>query len=165
MVGADVARVQGVWRRLVLAVAGAIAVAFAPAALAASPEEDLVDAYAPVVRVQTQEEPCAEGEPYHPLDVDVLFGNVEVAFRGPWDTVNLVKVAPVGPAPTMITSASITGHSPRSLSSTTAHASRDSHFRRFWLRPVTGLAVEVPEAIRPYASLCCGSVPSRSTLW
>src|SRR5207249_6484654 len=56
----------------------------------------------------------------------------------------------------MITSASITGRSPRSLSSTTAHASRDSHFRRFWLRPVTGLAVEVPEAIRPYVSLCCG---------
>ncbi|MDH5282229.1 MAG: hypothetical protein OEW52_14000, partial [Thermoleophilia bacterium] len=83
------------WRRLRLAAAAAaIAALLAPAALAATPEEDLAQTYAPVVRVQTQAEPCAEGEPYLPLDVDVLFANVEVAFRGPWDTVNLVKVAP-----------------------------------------------------------------------
>jgi hypothetical protein len=65
----------------------------APAALA-GPEAELAKKYAPIVRVQTQAEPCVAGEPYLPLDVDVLFGNVEVAFRGPWDTVNLVKVAP-----------------------------------------------------------------------
>ena len=81
-------------RLLLLAAACALVAVLAPAALAATPEEELAQTYAPVVRVQTQAEPCAAGEPYYPLDVDVLFGNVEVAFRGPWDTVNLVKVAP-----------------------------------------------------------------------
>ena len=57
----------------------------------------------------------------------------------------------------MITSASVTGHSPRSLSSrpratrtsSTTHAFRDSHFRCFWLRPAImrhdlGLAASPP---------------------
>jgi hypothetical protein len=75
-------------RQLLLAAAAAAAIAaLAPVALAAGPDEELAQAYAPIVRVQTQSEPCAKGEPYVPLDVNVLFGNVEVAFRGPWDTV------------------------------------------------------------------------------
>jgi len=62
--------------------------------------------------------------------------------RTPAGQSSQASIRPVGPAPTMIASASITGHSPRSLSSTTAHVSRDSHFRRFRLRPATGVAVE-----------------------
>src|SRR5205823_14230127 len=52
------------------------------------------------------------------------------------------SIRPVGPAPTMITSASIPGRPPRSLSSrprathtsSTTDASHDSHFRGFWGR-------------------------------
>jgi hypothetical protein len=54
----------------------------------------LASRYAPVVRLSEQEEPCGAGEAFEPIDVDALFGNDEVAFRGPWGGANLVKVAP-----------------------------------------------------------------------
>ena len=37
---------------------------------------------------------CEDGDPYVPIDVNVLFGNDEVVLRGPWDRVNVVKIAP-----------------------------------------------------------------------
>ncbi|WP_141711692.1 Vps62-related protein [Jiangella alba] len=59
------------------------------------PEEDeLVQRYAPVVRVREQLEPCGDGEPYLPVDVDVLMDNDGVALRGPWTTNDLVGIAP-----------------------------------------------------------------------
>jgi Vacuolar protein sorting-associated protein 62 len=68
------------------------------AALAAgamgTPEEQLAERYAPVLRLQAQAEPCGHGEPFEPIDVRRLFGNEEVALRGPWDGANLVAVAP-----------------------------------------------------------------------
>ncbi|WP_116951116.1 Vps62-related protein [Jiangella endophytica] len=57
-------------------------------------EEELVQRYAPVVRVREQLEPCGNGEPYPPTDVDVLMDNDGVALRGPWTTNDLVEIAP-----------------------------------------------------------------------
>jgi hypothetical protein len=56
--------------------------------------QQLAARYAPVVRLSEQEEPCSSGEAFEPIDVDSIFGNDEVAFRGPWSGANLVKVAP-----------------------------------------------------------------------
>ncbi len=63
--------------------------------LAAGPESELAERYAPVIRLVEQTEECGHGEPYQPTDVEVVFGNEEVALRGPWDSTNLVRVAPV----------------------------------------------------------------------
>lgn len=66
-----------------------------PAASAADPAEvELAERYAPVVRLVEQAEPCGDGEPYEPIDVELVLGDDEVAFRGPWDQVNLVSIAP-----------------------------------------------------------------------
>jgi hypothetical protein len=56
--------------------------------------QQLATRYAPVVRLSEQEEPCSSGEAFEPIDVDAIFGDDEVAFRGPWSGSNLVKVAP-----------------------------------------------------------------------
>jgi hypothetical protein len=56
--------------------------------------EQLAKRYAPVVRLSEQAEPCGNGEPYMPSEVDALMGNSGVAFRGPWRKTDLVKVAP-----------------------------------------------------------------------
>jgi hypothetical protein len=71
-----------------------LALALAGRADAATPEARLAQKYAPVVRVVTDVYGCERGEPYLPTDVNVLFGNEEVVLRGPWDRVNVVKVAP-----------------------------------------------------------------------
>ncbi|MFI5053524.1 MAG: hypothetical protein ACHQDE_04115 [Acidimicrobiia bacterium] len=63
-------------------------------AAAATPEAQLAQRYAPVVRLVTSVYGCEDGDPYVPTDVNVLFGNDEVVLRGPWDRVNVVKVAP-----------------------------------------------------------------------
>ncbi len=64
------------------------------AALAAAPvasadltdEQALAERFAPVVRLVEQEEECGPGEPYDPLDVDLLLDNEPtVALRGPWN--------------------------------------------------------------------------------
>jgi hypothetical protein len=60
----------------------------------AGPEEDLAARYAPVVRLVAQTEECGPGEPYIPTDVNVLFNEPTVAFRGPWNRTDLVKIGP-----------------------------------------------------------------------
>ncbi len=81
-------------------VASALAVA---AALLVSPvasadladEQALAERFAPVVRLVEQEEECGPGEPYDPLDVQLLFDDEPtVALRGPWNPADLVKIGP-----------------------------------------------------------------------
>jgi hypothetical protein len=72
-----------------------VAAAFlASAAAAATPEEELAERYAPVVRLVEQVEECGHGEPYEPIDVTAVLENEDVALRGPWDRTNVVKVGP-----------------------------------------------------------------------
>lgn len=46
-------------------------------------ELQLAEAYAPVVALRAQREPCGEGEPFVPIDVDALWGRDEIVLRGP----------------------------------------------------------------------------------
>jgi hypothetical protein len=83
----------------ILAIAVVLVVAVAPGAVAASvasaADVELADRYAPVLRLKEQPEPCGDGEPYAPVDVDWLLGNPEVGLRGPWQRGgNLVGTAP-----------------------------------------------------------------------
>jgi hypothetical protein len=64
------------------------------AGAAEGPLRALATRYAPVVRLSEQEEPCASGEAFEPVDVEALFGNDGVALRGPWSGANLVEVGP-----------------------------------------------------------------------
>ena len=84
--------------RLVLLLAGAgtlAALVLAPASRAElSDQSALAARFAPVVRLVAQTEACGPGEPYRPLDVDLLFGEPTVALRGPWRPPDLVKIAP-----------------------------------------------------------------------
>ena len=57
-------------------------------------EQALAERFAPVVRLVEQEEECGPGEPYLPLDVDVVLDERTVALRGPWNAADLVKIAP-----------------------------------------------------------------------
>ena len=59
-------------------------------------EVSLARRYAPVVRLQERpgDGACDEGEPYEPIDVNVILGNDEVLLRGPWDRTNMVAIAP-----------------------------------------------------------------------
>src|SRR5262245_56212718 len=57
-------------------------------------EQALSERFAPVVRLVAQDEECGPGEPYEPIDVDLLFGENTVGLRGPWNTTDLVKIAP-----------------------------------------------------------------------
>jgi hypothetical protein len=59
-------------------------------------EQALAERYAPVVRLVEQEKKCGHGEPYEPTNVDDLFGRPTVAFRGPWNSTDLVKIGPAG---------------------------------------------------------------------
>jgi Vacuolar protein sorting-associated protein 62 len=77
--------------------AGAIVPGGRASAGAAEPdaaEVELAERYAPVVRLVEQPEVCGGGEPFEPIDVDLVLGNSEVVLRGPWDTTNVVTVAP-----------------------------------------------------------------------
>ena len=67
-----------------------------PAATTASVDDEqaLAEKFAPVVRLVVQTEDCGPGEPFVPTDVDTLLGNDTVALRGPWDTDDLVTIAP-----------------------------------------------------------------------
>ena len=76
-------------------VAAVVTLAAAPVASADLADETaLAEKYAPVVRLVEQKEECGPGEPYEPIDVDVLFDEPTVALRGPWNAVDLVKIAP-----------------------------------------------------------------------
>jgi hypothetical protein len=79
------------------AIAVALAVGFPTVAGAdLADERALADRYAPVVRLVEQLEECAgPGEPYDPLDVELLLANEPtVALRGPWNRTDLVKIGP-----------------------------------------------------------------------
>jgi hypothetical protein len=66
-----------------------------PIASAAVADEDaLAQRYAPVVRLVEQLEECGPGEPYDPMDVDVLFDEPTVALRGPWSRFDLIEIGP-----------------------------------------------------------------------
>jgi hypothetical protein len=54
----------------------------------------LAKRYAPVVRLVTQAKDCGPGEPYRPLDVNVLFGADTVSLRGPWNRTDLIAIGP-----------------------------------------------------------------------
>jgi hypothetical protein len=72
-----------------------LALAAAPAAAAdVADEQALAARHAPVLRLVIQEEDCGYGEPYIPLDVDLLFDEPTVALRGPWGTDDLIRIAP-----------------------------------------------------------------------
>ena len=83
-------------RTILLALIALGALIVVPAAFADTASEDaLAQKYAPVVRLVAQPEECGPGEPFIPTDVDVLFDEPTVAFRGPWNRTDLVKIAPV----------------------------------------------------------------------
>ena len=67
-----------------------------PAAAAAALDDEiaLAERHAPVVRLVEQLEECGPGEPYEPMNVDALFDEPTVALRGPWNAIDLIKVAP-----------------------------------------------------------------------
>ena len=79
-----------------LALVAAAAALLFPAVASAdlADEKALADRFAPVVRLVEQDDECGPGEPYEPIDVDVLFGENTVALRGPWNASYLVKIAP-----------------------------------------------------------------------
>src|SRR6476661_4863264 len=83
-------------RVAVLAAVLAATWVFAPGAAASAPADEaaLAARYAPVVRLVDQPERCGPGEPYVPIDVNLLFDEPTVALRGPWTGANLVKVGP-----------------------------------------------------------------------
>ena len=82
-------------RLLVHALLALVALGVAPSAEADLAEETaLAKRHAPVVRIVEQLEECGPGEPYEPIDVDLLFDEPTVALRGPWNAVDLVKIAP-----------------------------------------------------------------------
>jgi hypothetical protein len=82
-------------RRALVVVLALAALGVPPLAHAAFAEEDaLAQRYAPVVRLVYQAEECGPGEPYQPMDVDVLFAEPTVALRGPWGGGDLIKVGP-----------------------------------------------------------------------
>ena len=80
---------------LLAAVAAAALVLVPVAAADLADEQALAEKHSPVVRLVTQEEECGPGEPYIPTNVDTLFDEPTVAFRGPWNRTDLVKIAPV----------------------------------------------------------------------
>lgn len=77
-----------------VALAATLALTATARAQAPPDEVALAEAYAPVVRLHEPSDPCGPGEPYQPTDVDAVLDNQEVALRGPWDTTNIVEVAP-----------------------------------------------------------------------
>jgi hypothetical protein len=67
-----------------------------PAGADLADETALAEKYAPVVRLVEQDDECGPGEPYDPLDVNLLLdGEPTVALRGPWNRTDLVKIGPV----------------------------------------------------------------------
>jgi hypothetical protein len=82
-------------RPAVLAALALAALAAAPVAAADLADEiALAERHAPVVRIVEQPEECGPGEPYEPLDVDLLFDEPTVALRGPWNAADLIEVGP-----------------------------------------------------------------------
>jgi hypothetical protein len=82
--------------RTFAAVACLALVAAPTAAADLADEQALAERFAPVVRLVEQEEECSgPGEPYDPLDVDLLLDEEPtVALRGPWRATDLVQIGP-----------------------------------------------------------------------
>jgi hypothetical protein len=77
------------------ALVAVLALVAVPAALADLEDETaLAERYAPVVRLVEQKEECGPGEPYRPLDVNLVLDEPTVALRGPWNAVDLVRIRP-----------------------------------------------------------------------
>ena len=66
----------------------------ARAVAALADEQALAERFAPVVQVVEQAEECGPGEPYEPMDVELLFDEPTVALRGPWKPTDLVEIGP-----------------------------------------------------------------------
>ena len=82
-------------RRLILFALALVALCVSgPAAASLVDEQALADRYAPVVRLVAQAKECGPGEPYRPIDVDVLFGADTVSLRGPWNRTDLITIGP-----------------------------------------------------------------------
>ncbi len=82
-------------RRTFLIVAALAALCFCGAASGGvHAERELAERYAPVVRLVTQAKECGPGEPYRPVDVNILFGADTVSLRGPWNRTDLIAIAP-----------------------------------------------------------------------
>lgn len=60
----------------------------------AAAESMLAQRYAPVVRLVDRSGSCGNDDALQPTNVDAVLDNPEVALRGPWDSTNIVKVAP-----------------------------------------------------------------------
>jgi hypothetical protein len=72
-----------------------LAFSWCPAASADLADETaLAERYAPIVRLVEQPEECGPGEPYEPIDVDLLFDEPTVSLRGPWNPADLVEIGP-----------------------------------------------------------------------
>ena len=83
-------------RLALVAVLAVTALVVAPVAQADLADETaLAEKYAPVVQLVAQAQECGYGESYEPIDVDLLFDEPTVSMRGPWNSTDLVKVAPV----------------------------------------------------------------------
>jgi hypothetical protein len=80
-------------RGVTIVATAALALVLSASALA-SPEEDLAQRYAPVVRLVEQPVECGPGEPYEPSDVEAVLDEDTVALRGPWQGNDLVQIAP-----------------------------------------------------------------------
>ena len=82
-------------RRLILFALALVALCVSgPASAGLADEQALAERYAPVVRLVAQAEECGPGEPYRPIDVDVLFGADTVSLRGPWNRTDLITIGP-----------------------------------------------------------------------
>ncbi len=77
----------------IIAILGAL-IAAGAASAASGPDVDarLIDKYSPLMRFGPGDE--CDVTAYRPVDVSTMFQNPEVVLRGPWDRVNIVKVAP-----------------------------------------------------------------------
>ena len=85
----------GLVRSALFALLAVVALVVAPQAAAdLADEQELANRHAPVIRIVEQPEECGPGEPYEPIDVGLLFDEPTVALRGPWNAVDLVKIAP-----------------------------------------------------------------------
>jgi hypothetical protein len=74
---------------------GVLALVMPSLARAGSADETaLAERYAPVVRLVDYQGGCDPGDPYVPINVDLLFGDPTVALRGPWGSGDLVKIGP-----------------------------------------------------------------------
>ena len=66
----------------------------APALADLADETALAERHTPVIRIAEQLEECGPGEPYRPINVELLFDEPTVSLRGPWNPADLIEVGP-----------------------------------------------------------------------